>query len=101
MHGVVTEALASGKLVSLEGCSKGSQPAKSGTDEQKPDTRLFNADKQAHFGRLSASHHCNVRRIQDRFIVDQAVIGGREKLLPGDTLTTTSLVKSRSQQRLL
>ena len=91
MHGVVSEALASGKLVSREGCSKGSQTAKSGTDEQEPDTRLLNEDKQA--------HHCNVRRIQNRFIVDQAVIGGREKLLPGDTLTATSLVKSRSQQR--
>jgi len=33
------------------------------------------------------------------FIVDAAGIGGREKLLPGDTLITTGLVKSRSQQR--
>jgi hypothetical protein len=34
-----------------------------------------------------------------RFVVDAAVIGGREKLLPGDTLITTCLVESRSQQR--
>ncbi|MCU7526747.1 MAG: hypothetical protein HF308_19920 [Ignavibacteria bacterium] len=36
---------------------------------------------------------------KDRFTVDAAGIGGREKLLPGDTLATTGLVKSRSQQR--
>ena len=33
-----------------------------------------------------------------RFVVDAAGIGGREKLLPGDTLTTTCLVNSRSQR---
>jgi len=36
---------------------------------------------------------------KQHFIVDVAGIGGREKLLPGDTLTITGLVKSRSQQR--
>ena len=68
MRGVVPEALASHKLVFREECSEGSGTANSGTDEQKPDMRLLNEDKQA--------HHCNVRRIQDRFTVDQAGIGG-------------------------
>lgn len=37
------------------------------------------------------------KEYKHRFVVDAAGIGGREKLLPGDTLTTTGLVKSRSQ----
>jgi hypothetical protein len=50
------------KLVYREVCSEarlndkvgqGSQTANSGTDGQKPHTRLLNEDKQA--------HHCNVR----------------------------------------
>ena len=75
MRGVVSEALASGKLVSREGCSKGSQTAKSGTDEQKRHMRLRNEDKQA--------HHCNVH-INSYYIVDAAAIGGRKQLLPGE-----------------
>jgi len=59
MRGVVSEALASDKVVSREGCTEGSQTAKSGTDEQKSDMRLLNEDKQA--------HHCNVRRIPKSF----------------------------------
>jgi len=35
MRGVVSEALASGKVVYREVCTKGSQTAKSGTDEQE------------------------------------------------------------------
>ena len=40
MRGVVSEALASGKVVFREEYTEGSQTAKSGTDEQKPDMRL-------------------------------------------------------------
>ena len=40
MRGVVSEALASDKVVYREVCAEGSQTAKSGTDEQKPDMRL-------------------------------------------------------------
>jgi hypothetical protein len=61
------EALASGKVVYREVCTEGSQTANSGTDEQKRYRRLYNEDKQA--------HHCNVPRIQNRFIVDIAGIG--------------------------
>jgi hypothetical protein len=39
MRGVVSEALASGKVVSGDWCTKGSQTAKSGTDEQERDMR--------------------------------------------------------------
>jgi hypothetical protein len=39
MRGVVSEALASGKVVYREVCTEGSQTAKSGTDEQKRDMR--------------------------------------------------------------
>ncbi len=38
------------------------------------------------------------KEYKHHFIVDVAGIGGREKLIPGDTLTTTGLVKSRSQR---
>ena len=71
MRGVVSEALASGKVVFREECTEGSQTAKSGTDEQKRHMRLQNENKQA--------HHCNVRRIKPSFVVDAAGIGGREK----------------------
>ena len=56
--------------------------------------RLLNEDKQAsrYFGITSEEY-------QNRFVVDAAVIGGREKLLPGDTLITTGLVILRSQSR--
>ena len=40
MRGVVSEALASGKVVFREECTEGSQTAKSGTDEQKRHMRL-------------------------------------------------------------
>jgi len=43
--------LASGKLVTGDGSSEGSQTAKSGTDEQKLHMRLPKAGEQA--------HHCN------------------------------------------
>jgi hypothetical protein len=39
MRGVVSEALASGKVVYREVCTEGSQTAKSGTDEQERDMR--------------------------------------------------------------
>ena len=59
VRGVVSEALASRKLVFREGCSEGSGTAKSGTDEQERHRRLWNEDKQA--------HHCNVPRTQTSF----------------------------------
>ena len=59
MRGVVSEALASGKVVFREEYTEGSQTAKSGTDEQKRHMRLQNEDKQA--------HHCNVLRIKPSF----------------------------------
>jgi len=54
MRGVVSEALASGKVVYREVCTKGSQTAKSGTDEQESDMRHSYSGKQA--------HHCNALR---------------------------------------
>ena len=54
-------------MVYREVCTEGSETTKSGTDEQKRYRRLYNEDKQA--------HHCNVPRIQNRFIVDIAGIG--------------------------
>lgn len=59
MRGVVSEALASGKVVYREVCTEGSQTAKSGTDGQKRYMRLFNVGKQA--------HHCNVQRTPKTF----------------------------------
>lgn len=59
MRGVVSEALASGKVVWGDPSTEGSQTAKSGTDEQERHMRLQNEDKQA--------HHCNVQRIQPSF----------------------------------
>jgi hypothetical protein len=40
MRGINPEALASGKVVWGDPSTKGSQTAKSGTDEQEPDMRL-------------------------------------------------------------
>ena len=48
MRGVVSEALASGKVVYREVSTKGSQTATSGTDEQKRDRRHRYPGKQAH-----------------------------------------------------
>lgn len=78
MHGVVSEASASGKVDYREVYTKGSQTAKSGTDEQKRHMRLYNTDKQTHL--------CNVQRIPKCCIVDAAAIGQRKKLLPGEIL---------------
>jgi len=41
-------------VVYREVCTEGSQPANSGTDEQKLDTRLSKPDEQA--------HHCDVQK---------------------------------------
>ena len=48
MRGVVSEALASDKVVYREVCTKGSQTAKSGTDKQERDMRHSYPGKQAH-----------------------------------------------------
>ena len=90
----MSEVFASGKVVFREECTEGSQTAKSGTDEQKRDMRHGYSDKQA-----SRGFGITPQEYKHRFVVDHAGIGGREKLLPGDALTTTGLVKSRSQQR--
>ena len=59
MRGVVSEALASRKVVYCEVSTEGSETAKSGTDEQERHMRLRNEDKQ--------SHHCNVQSIKPSF----------------------------------
>ena len=56
MRGVVSEALASRKVVYCEVSTEGSETAKSGTDEQERHMRLQKEDKQ--------THHCNVRSIK-------------------------------------
>ena len=83
MHGVVSEALASGKLVVGDGSSEGSQTAKSGTDVQKRYMRLFNADKQA--------HHCNVQRIPKAFYSRYRRHWRKEKAITGGGLELGSV----------
>ena len=46
MRGLISEALASRKVVYREVCTEGSEPAKSGTDEQKRDRRPLCPGKQ-------------------------------------------------------
>jgi hypothetical protein len=48
MRGVISEALASRKVVYREVCTEGSEPAKSGTDEQKRNMRPDNPGEQPH-----------------------------------------------------
>ena len=48
MRGVVSEALASRKVVYREVCTKGSETAKSGTDEQERYMRHICFGKQPH-----------------------------------------------------
>ena len=48
MCGVVSETLASGKVVYRKVCTEGSQTAKSGTDGQERDMRHSYSGKQAH-----------------------------------------------------
>jgi len=65
MHGVVSEALASGKLVHREVFSEGSQTAKSGTDEQECDMRHRYLGKQSHLckaQRTPKGYLCRSRR---------------------------------------
>jgi len=47
MCGVVSETLASRKVVYREVCTKGSEPAKSGTDEQERNMRHICSGEQA------------------------------------------------------
>ena len=60
MRGVVSEALASGKVVLGDRCTEGSQTAKSGTDEQERDMRHRYSGKQA--------HHCKAQRIPKGYL---------------------------------
>ena len=69
-------------MVYCEVCTEGSQTAKSGTDEQKRHKRQFKADKR--------TQQRNVQRIPKLYFVDDAGIGGRKKLLPGEVLAITS-----------
>ena len=65
MRGVVPEALASGKLVTGDGSSEGSQTAKSGTDEQERHMRHICLGKQAHLckaPRIQEGQICRCRR---------------------------------------
>ena len=57
MRGVVPEALASRKVVYREVCTEGSEPAKSGTDEQERNMRPHCSGEQP--------LHCNAPRIQE------------------------------------
>ncbi len=91
MRGVVPEALASGKLVVDDNSSEGSQTAKSGTDEQKPDMRLKSEDKQA--------HHCKVRRIPTSFYSRSGRDWKKGKALTRGDLTNHELAEVRSQQK--
>ena len=76
------EPLVRRKVVYREVCTKGSETAKSGTDEQERHKRHLIEDKQP--------QHCDVRSIPNRLDVDAAGTGGRKKLLPGEVLTITS-----------
>jgi hypothetical protein len=68
MRGVVSEALASGKLVHREVFSEGSQTAKSGTDEQK--IRLVNKRRRdmRHSYSGKQPHLCNAQRIPKGYL---------------------------------
>jgi len=68
MRGVASEALASRKVVYREVCTEGSEPAKSGTDEQKRHTRQVYSGKQP--------YSCNAPKEKKKNIqVDVAGIG--------------------------
>jgi hypothetical protein len=85
MCGVVSEALASGKVVYREVCTEGSQTAKSGTDEQKIRSLLVNGDVIGGiFTRVSKHIFVTPNEYQKGNYVDHAGIGRREKLLPGE-----------------
>ena len=73
-----SEALASRKVVYREVSTEGSEPAKSGTDEQKRNKRHSCSGEQALL--------CDAQRLQKSNCVDSAGIGRREKLLPGEVL---------------
>jgi len=77
-------------VVCRETCTEGSETAKSGTDEQKRYMRHKYLGKQP--------HHCKAQRIQKSIYVDTAVIGGREKHLPGEVLSTTCSKDEKSAE---
>jgi hypothetical protein len=52
--------------------------------------RLSSEDKQA--------HHCKVRKMFYRCLVDAAGIGGRKMLLPGEVFRSTSLDQKKSAE---
>jgi hypothetical protein len=89
MRGVISEALASRKVVCREAFTEGSETAKFGTDEQERHMR------QDYPGKQPAS--CDAPRKKD-IQVDAAGIGGRMELLPGEVSPDTRC-QARSQQR--
>ena len=85
MHGVVSEALASGKVVWGDPYTEGSQTAKSGTDEQKICSLKLSGDViRGIVIRVSKHIIVTPKEQQKGSYVDHAGIGGRRKLLPGD-----------------
>lgn len=84
------KALASGKVAYREVCTKGSQTAKSGTDEQERHMRLNNEDEQA--------HHCKVQNFTS---LDSRCRRHwrKEKAITRGGLTNHVLARVRSQQK--
>jgi hypothetical protein len=75
-------------VVYREVFTEGSEPAKSGTDEQKRHKRQVYSGKQP--------YSCNAPNKENKQ-VDVAAIGRRKKLLPGEVSPDTSC-QGRSQQ---
>jgi hypothetical protein len=86
---VKSEALASRKVVYREVFTEGSETAKSGTDEQKRHMRPV--IRVSNLWLVTPQSKGNIQ-------VDDAGIGGRKKLLPGEVSPDTSC-RERSQQR--
>ena len=79
MRGVTPEALASRKVVGRDSCTEVSETAKTCTDEQKPDMRLYRLDEVA--------QHTEVQNVFEADTVDPAGIGRRVFVLPREILT--------------
>ena len=91
MRGVVSEALASDKVVYREECTEGSQTAKSGTDEQKCHRRQVKTDKRP--------QQRNVRRLPKPIRCRCTSDWMKEKVLTRGGLLNHEMVIKRSQQK--
>ena len=91
MRGVVSEALASRKLVVGDVRSEGSETAKSGTDEQKRYMRHICSGKQP--------QHCKAQRIPKEQVCRCRRNWRKEEALTRGGLRAFSQCKLRSQQR--